>query len=167
MGQAYRMLGFVVIAILYVVIGIMAARGTIGIFRKMFTPKVEQIFYAMFLMLVAGFYLAFAAYFDAASAWRLETTAVVVFVALGLVGMRLPMALIVGYPLHGLWDALHEIPAHGGPSAFGPGQMTAIPLAYGFFCAAFDFYMAIYFYQRRVEWNAARDAGPSARTVRS
>jgi hypothetical protein len=160
-------LGFVVIAALYVVIGIMAARGTIGIFRKMFTPKVEQIFYAVFLMLVAGFYLAFAAYFDAASAWRLETTAVVVFVALGLVGMRLPVGLIVGYPLHGLWDALHELQAHGAPSGFGPGQMTAIPLAYGFFCAAYDFYIAIYFYRRRAEWNAARDAGRSATTAGS
>ncbi len=72
MDQGYKMLGFAVIVILYLVIGIMAARGTIGIFRKILAPKSEQIFYAIFLILVAAFYLAFAAYFEAASAaWRL------------------------------------------------------------------------------------------------
>jgi len=154
-GQGYKMLGFVVIAILYIVIGVMAATGTICIFRKIFTPKSEQIFYAMFLALVAGFYLAFVAYFGAASAWPLEGTAVVAFVAIALLGVRLPFALIVGYSLHGLWDFLHELQAHGGHSAFASGQLTAIPLAYGFFCAAFDFYMAVYFYRRHVEWSAA------------
>ena len=43
MAQGYKMLGFVVIAILYIAIGIMAAMGTICIFRKIFTPKAEQI----------------------------------------------------------------------------------------------------------------------------
>ena len=52
MGPGYTMLGFIVIAFLYVVIGIMAATGTISIFRKIFTPKPEQIFYAMLLVLV-------------------------------------------------------------------------------------------------------------------
>ena len=158
MDQGYKMLGFVVIASLYVVIGIMAARGTIGIFQKLLTPKSEQIFYAVFLMLVATIYLAFVAYFGAATAWQLETTVVVAFVALGLLGVRLPLALIAGYSVHGLWDLLHELQAHGGYSAFRPGQLTAIPLAYGFFCAAFDLYMAAYFYQRRVEWSAKRKA---------
>lgn len=74
------------------------------------------------------------------------------FAAIGLLGVRLPYALIVGYSLHGLWDLLHEFQAHGTYSAFKPGQLTAIPLAYGVFCAAFDFYMATYFYGRRAEW---------------
>lgn len=155
MGQDYSVLGFVVIVILYIVIGLMAARGTISIFRKIFSPRSEQIFYAMFLILVAAFYLAFAAYFREAAAWRLETTVVLAFVALGLVGVRLPFALIVGYSLHGLWDLLHELQAHGVYSAFQPGRLTAIPLAYGVFCAAFDFSMAAYFYGRRADWNAA------------
>ena len=50
--------------------------------------------------------------------------------------------------------------AHGVYSAFQPGQLTAIPLAYGVFCAAFDFCMAAYFYARRAEWIAARKAVP-------
>jgi hypothetical protein len=159
MGQLF---GFIVIVVLYVVIGLMAATGTSSIFRKMFTPKAEQIFYAMFLILIAGFYLAFTAYFEATTAWRVEGAVVLGFVAIALVGVRLPFALIVGYALHGSWDLLHELHAHGAYSAFEPGQLTAIPLAYGAFCAAFDFYMAAYFYGRRAEWSAAWKALPRA-----
>ena len=155
MERGYTMLGFIVIVILYAVIGLMAAAGAIFITRKMLPPKAEQIFYAMFLIMIAAFYLAFTAYFKMATAWRLETAVVVAFVAIGLLGARLPFALIVGYSLHGLWDLLHELQAHGAISAFEPGQLTAIPLAYGVFCAAFDFCMAAYFYARRVEWIAA------------
>jgi hypothetical protein len=160
MGEGYKTLGFIVIAILYVVVGIMAARGTIGIFRKIFTPKTEQIVYAIFLIIIAALYLAFAAYFEATTAWQLETIVVVAFAAMGLLGIRLPVALIVGFPLHGIWDILHELQSHAGYSAFEPGQLTAIPLAYGFFCAAFDFYVAVYFVQRRAEWKAAWKAVP-------
>ena len=77
------------------------------------------------------------------------------FVAIGLLGTRLPFALIVGYSLHGLWDLLHELQAHGAYSGFGPGRLTAIPLAYGVFCLAFDFFMAAYCYRRWPDWNAA------------
>ena len=154
MGEGYGMLGFVVIVILYAGIGLMAAAGTIVTVRKILGPKAEQIFYAISLIMIATFYLAFAAYFEVATAWRVETAAVVAFVAIGLLGVRLPFALIAGYSLHGLWDLLHELQAHGA-SAFEPGQLTAIPLAYGIFCAVFDFYMAAYFYTRRAEWSAA------------
>ena len=154
------MLGFVTIVLLYGVIGVMAAKGTIGVFRKMLAPKSEQFFYAIFLILIAALYLAFVAYFGVATAWRLETTVVFAFAAIGLLGMRLPVALIVGYSLHGLWDLLHELQAHGACSAFEPGQLSAIPLAYGVFCSVFDFYMAAYFYRRRAKWSAAWKAVP-------
>jgi hypothetical protein len=85
----------------------------------------------------------------------LETAVVFAFAAIALLGMRLPVALIVGYSLHGLWDLLHELQAHGAHSGFEPGQLTAIPLAYGVFCAAFDFCMGAYLYTRRAEWSAA------------
>jgi hypothetical protein len=162
MGQGYSnsMIGFLVIVVLYATIGLLAAAGTICMARKFLAPKAEQIFYAMFLIMIAAFYLAFAAYFGAASAWRAETTAVLVFAALGLLGARLPFALILGYSLHGLWDLLHELQAHGGYSAFAPGRLTAIPLAYGIFCLAFDFGMAAYCFTRRAEWAAAWKAAP-------
>jgi hypothetical protein len=155
MDQGHSMLGFAVIVILYAVIGLMAAAGAICMARKLLAPKAEQIFYAMFLIMIASFYLAFTAYFRVATAWRLETAVVVAFVAIGLLGARLPFALIAGYSLHGLWDLLHELQAHGAYSAFEPGQLTAIPLAYGIFCVAFDFCMAAYSYARRAEWSAA------------
>src|SRR5262249_32464597 len=161
MGQGQSMLGFAVIVVLYAVIGLMAAAGTIFIARKILTPRAEQIFYAVFLIMIAAFYLAFAAYFGvAATAWQVETAAVVAFVAIALLGARLPAALIVGYLLHGVWDLLHELQAHGTYSPVGPGQVTAIPLAYGVFCAAFDFCIAAYIYARRAEWNAAWKAEP-------
>jgi len=160
MGHGYSTLGFVVIIVLYAVIGLMAAAGTISTIRKVLVPRREQIFYAIFLFIFPAFYLAFAAYFGATSAWRMETSVVIAFVVIGLLGVRLPYALIVGYSLHGLWDLLHELQAHGAYAAFEPGKLTAIPLAYGFFCAAFDFSMAAYFYTRRGEWSAARKAMP-------
>lgn len=155
MGQGYSMMGFVVIVILYATVGLMASAGTIFIARKFLAPKAEQIFYAMFLIMVAAFYLAFAAYFGAASAWRMEAEVVAAFAAIGLLGARVPFVLIVGYLLHGLWDVLHELQAHGASSLFEPGQLTAIPLAYGIFCLCFDFCVAAYAYTRRGEWNAA------------
>jgi hypothetical protein len=168
MSHTYGTLGFVVIVILYGGIGFAAAVGTISIVRKIFTPKAEQILYAMSLIVIALIYLAFTAYFGLASAWRLEVAAVAVFAALGLLGVRLPYALIVGYPLHGLWDLLHELQAHGVCSAFDPGQLTTIPLAYGVFCAVFDVYVGVYFYTRRGEWNASwkTDDSPAIRLGR-
>ena len=158
MGQGYSTLGFVVIVILYATVGLMAAVGTTYIARKIFAPKAEQIFYALFLIMIAAFYLAFAAYFGATDAWRMETTVVVAFVAIALLGARLPFALMAGYLLHGVWDLLHELQAHGAYSTF-PGRLTAIPLAYGVFCAVFDFYMAWYLYSRRADWAAAWKPG--------
>jgi len=153
-------LGFVVIVILYATIGVMGAAGAIFLVRKFLGPKGEQVFYGLFLIMIAAFYLAFAAYFGAAAAWQVEISAVVVFSLIGLFGTRLPIALIVGYPLHGLWDLLHELQAHGAWLGFEPEQLTAIPLAYGIFCLAFDFYVAVYFHTRRGEWDAAWTAPP-------
>ena len=155
MSHAYSMLGFVVIVTLYGAIGYLAAAGAISTARKIFAPKTEQIVYAMSLIVIALLYLAFTAYFGVASVWRVEVAAVAAFAALGLMGVRLPFALIVGYPLHGLWDLLHELQAHGVCSAFDHGQLTPIPLAYGVFCAVFDCYVGAYFYTRRADWSAA------------
>jgi hypothetical protein len=74
-----------------------------------------------------------------ATAWWLETAVVVAFIAIALPGARLPFFLIIGYSLHGLWDLLHELQARGAYSAFQPGQLTPIPLAYGVFLCGFRF----------------------------
>ena len=164
MSQEYSMLGFFVIVILYATVGLLAAAGSISITRKLFGPRAEEAFYGVFLILVAAFYLAFVAYFENPAAWRAETAAVVVFAVIGLFGVRLPIALVIGYPLHGVWDLLHELFAQGAFSAFEPGQLTAIPLAYGVFCAAFDVGIAAYAYAQRVEWDAAWTAQPQPET---
>ena len=155
MDERYSMIGFVVIVVLYAVVGLMAAAGAISITRKIFGPKVEQVFYGVFLILIAGFYLAFVAYFGKATAWRVETAAVVFFALVGLFGARLPIALVIGYALHGAWDLVHELQAQGAISTYYLGPLTAVPLAYGVFCAALDVCIAAYAFKRRDEWSAA------------
>ena len=72
MGETSRMIGFIVIVVLYLTIGFLSAAGSIYITRKIFKPKAEQTFYGFFLIAIAGFYLAFTAYFGTEAAWRLE-----------------------------------------------------------------------------------------------
>ena len=109
-------IGLIVIVALYITIGVMSAAGSVYISKSIFSAKLEQIFFGLFLIPIAGFYLAFTAYFGDKDAWRLEATAVAVFTVFGLVGVRVPFALIVGYLLHGLWDVVHEFNAHAGGS---------------------------------------------------
>ena len=144
-----------VIIIFYAGIGLLAAVGSIFISLKLFSARGQQISFALFFVAIAGFYLAFTAYFKDQGAWQLEIGAVIFFAVFGVLGLRLPFALIIGYTLHGIWDVIHEIAAHGGASLFGPQEMTELPLAYGAFCAAFDLCVAVYFYTRRRDWNAA------------
>src|SRR5258708_9623477 len=129
----YSMLGFLVIVVLYATIGLLAATGAISITRKIFGPKAEQVFYGLFLVIIAAFYLAFVAYFGNAAAWRVGTGAVVLFALIGLFCRRLPTALGVGYALPRGWDLVHELPAQGAISTYYLGPLTAGPLAHGAF----------------------------------
>src|SRR5437868_15171580 len=131
------LMALTVILVLYVTVGVLAAIGTAYLSKTLLPPKLEQIVYAMYLVMIAGFYLAFTAYFASEQAWRVESTAVLCFALIALAGIRVPYALIAGYLLHGLWDVIHELQAHAGLSVFEPGQTTAIPLAYGAFCATY------------------------------
>lgn len=155
-------IGFGVIVVLYASIGLLAALGSGLLTRTLFAPRHEQVFYGVFLVAVAAFYLAFAAYFGAGSSWVVESTAVIVFAVLGLAGTRLPAALILGYPLHGLWDLLHEWHAHAGAVIVAPEQLTPIPLGYGVFCLAFDVGIAVYFVTRRSAWVEPETSGEPA-----
>jgi hypothetical protein len=150
-------IGLMVIVGLYISIGAMSAAGSVYIARSIFSAKAEQIFFGLFLIPIAGFYLAFTAYFGNKDAWQLEATAVAVFAVFGLVGVRVPFALIVGYLLHGLWDAVHEFNAHAEGSLLAR-QITSVPLGYAFFCATYDLLLAAYFYTRRNDWHAAWSA---------
>jgi phosphate/sulfate permease len=56
-------IGLIVIVALYVTIGVMSAAGSVYIAKSIFSAKVEQIFFGLNLIPIAGFYLAFTAYF--------------------------------------------------------------------------------------------------------
>jgi hypothetical protein len=78
----------------------------------------------------------------------------------------LPAVLIAGYALHGIWDLLHEVEAHAGLDVFAGREATQIPLAYGAFCATYDWAISLYFWHRRGRWSAAwktREADASRR----
>src|SRR5260221_9226931 len=107
----YSMLGFLVIVVLYATIGLLAATGAISITRKIFGPKAEQVFYGLFLVIIASFYLAFVAYFGNAAAWRAETVAVGFHALIGRFCVRLPTAPVIAYGLHGGLDLLHQLRA--------------------------------------------------------
>jgi hypothetical protein len=92
-------------------------------------------------------YLAFVAYFGHYSTLLPEASAVAVFAVLGLLGLRFPALLVLGYALHGGWDLAHEIWVHLGGGAGGARPLTDMPLAYGVFCAAYDWCMAVFLHQ--------------------
>jgi hypothetical protein len=150
---------FVIIG-LYISIGLISAVGSVALSKKVFSARAEQLFFGLFLVPIAGLYLAFTAYFGNEGAWRLEAGAVAVFAVLGVLGSRVPLALTLGYTLHGPWDLLHELHAHAGVD-FATMTVTEIPLAYGAFCATYDWCMAAYFYRRGRQWSAAWGAQTS------
>ena len=136
----------------YLVIGVLAAIGSVTISRSRFSPRVEHRFFALLLIPIAAMYLAFMAYFGDYSTLRPEASAVAVFAVFGLLGLRFATLIVLGYALHGGWDLVHEIWMHLGAGAGGARPLTDIPLAYGVFCAAYDWYMAAYFHTRRAAW---------------
>jgi hypothetical protein len=66
-GSGSQFIGGLVVALLYVVIGLLGAIGSIVVVRRMFRGRWEQIFWTLFLFVIAAFYLSFAAYFEAAN----------------------------------------------------------------------------------------------------
>ena len=142
------------ILVWYFGIGVVAAIGAVTISRARFSPRIEHIFFALLLVPIAAMYLVYVAYFGDHSALRLETYAVALFVVLGLSGLRVPALLLLGYALHGAWDLLHEVLLYQDPASTGVRSLTAIPLAYGAFCAAFDWCVAAYFYTRQAAWRS-------------
>jgi hypothetical protein len=143
-----------IIIVWYVCIGALAATGAMYLSYRFVPAKHEATLYGLFLIAIAAFYLACTWYFGDAAAWGLETAAVLAFAAAGCVGVRVPFVLIAGYALHGGWDLLHEIQAHTQVDVFGGRAATQIPLAYGAFCATFDWVIPVYFVYRRRAWIA-------------
>src|SRR5258708_20053196 len=96
-GSSSQFIGGLVVALLYVVIGLLSAVGSILVFRRIFQGRWEQIFWTSFLVVIAAFYLSFAAYFGAsAHAWQTELVGVAFFLACALVGFLSPPAVPPG-----------------------------------------------------------------------
>ena len=109
-GSSSRFFGGLIIALLYGVVGFLGAIGSILIFRRMFTGLWEQIFWASFLVVMAGFYLSFAAYFEVSTdAWHTELVGVAIFLICAVAGLFSRPILATGYVLHGLWDLVHGL----------------------------------------------------------
>lgn len=149
-GSTGQFVGGLVVIVLYAVIGLLSAIGSIFIFRRIFHGRWEQIFWTSFLVVIAAFYLSFAAYFGASShAWRVEVVGVAVFLAFAVGGLFSRPAIAAGYVLHGLWDLSHSL---SGTSLAGL-SLTGIPLGYGAFCATYDFTVAGYLLKSDTVWH--------------
>jgi hypothetical protein len=150
-GSTSQLIGGIVVAVLYAVIGLLSAIGSILVFRRMFQGRWEQIFWASFLVVVAAFYLSFAAYFEASNhAWRTELLAVAVFIICAVAGLFFRSAIAVGYVLHGLWDLSHCLSG----SSFAGLSTTEIPTGYGIFCSTYDLVVACYLMSSDTAWHA-------------
>ena len=149
-GSSSQFIGGLIVALLYAVIGLLSAIGSILIFRRIFQGRWEQIFWASFLIVIAAFYLSFAAYFGASTrAWQTEVLGVVVFLSCAVVGLFYRPAIAVGYVMHGLWDLSHSL---SGTSLAGL-SITEIPLGYGIFCLTYDFTVAWYLMISDTAWH--------------
>src|SRR5262245_48917662 len=149
-GSISQFVGGLIIALLYLVVGLLGALGSILIFRRLFQGRWEQIFWTSFLVVIAAFYLSFAAYFGASPhAWQTELIGVGVFLVCALCGLFSRPAIAIGYILHGLWDVSHCL---SGPSLAGV-SITDIPLGYGIVCSAFDFVVAAYLMISKTAWH--------------
>ncbi|HEY7247706.1 MAG TPA: DUF6010 family protein [Xanthobacteraceae bacterium] len=148
-GSSTQLIGGAIVALLYAVIGVLSAIGSIVVFRRIFHGRWERVFWASFLVVIAAFYLSFAAYFEASTdAWQTEAAGVAVFLACAVAGLFSPAAIAVGYVMHGLWDLSHCV--SGGLLAGLP--ITEIPLGYGIFCPTFDFIVAFYLITSDTAW---------------
>ncbi len=149
-GSTSQFVGGLIIALLYVVIGLLGAIGSILIFRQIFQGRWEQVFWTSFLVMIAAFYLSFAAYFGASShAWQTEIAGVAVFLVFAVGGLFSRSAIALGYVMHGLWDLSHCL---AGSSLAGL-SMTEIPLGYGTFCSTYDVTVACYLIISDTAWH--------------
>ena len=156
-GSTSQFIGGLVVALLYLVIGLLSAIGTILIVRRIFQGRWEQIFWASFLAVIAAFYLSFAAYFGASPhAWQTEVVGVAVFLVCAVCGLFFRPAIAVGYVMHGLWDLSHSL---SGSSLAGL-SITGIPLGYGIFCATYDFVVAGYLIRSDTAWHEFGEVRP-------
>lgn len=139
------------IFLLYATIAGLAGAGAIALSSRRLAPRTEPVAYGVLLVPIALYYLVFQAQLSPGGAGAPELLPALGFAALGLAGIRLAPLLALGYVGHGAWDLWHEVLMHQGQL----GNFTPIPLAYGIFCAGFDWVIGGYIWTRRDAWAAA------------
>jgi hypothetical protein len=151
-GSNGQFIGGLVVALLYVVIGVLSAIGSILVFRRIFQGRWEQIFWAWFLVVIAAFYLSFAAYFGASiHAWQTEILVVGGFLVCAVAGLFFRSVIAVSYVMHGLWDLSYCLTG----SSLAGLSITETPLGYGIFCSTYDFTVACYLMISDTTWHAS------------
>jgi hypothetical protein len=136
----------------YFLFGAAIAFGIAHVSRNYMPAKAEHIFFAIFLGVMASFYLPFVAFFGDLKTIGIELAAGALLAALGIIGFKEPGVMAAGYALHCVWDVAHEWNMHLGGHAW---ELTSVPLVYSSLCIAFDVYIAVYCLYRRKEWLAA------------
>jgi Family of unknown function (DUF6010) len=150
-GSSSQFIGGLIVVLLYAVVGLFSAVGSIVIFRRVFQGRWEQVFWSSFLVMIAAFYLSFAAYFGAsADAWQTELTFVGVVLVCAVAGLFYRPAIALGYVMHGLWDFSHGA---SGTSLWGL-SLSEIPLGYDIFCLTYDLTVAGYLTFSDTAWEA-------------
>ena len=121
-------------------VGLGAAIPSMAYFLFLSEP-VYVLHLAIFLSAIAGVYLGFSVLDGRVRSIILETTALLVFVALAIIGLKYSLLILAfGYFAHGVWDCLHH-----------PRLITTkIAPWYPPFCAVYDWsitaFILVYFY---------------------
>ena len=160
MYSGMNIMGLMAVSILYMSFGAAIAYAVANVGRNYMPAKAEHIFFAIFLGVMASFYLPFIAYFVDLKTTGTELAAVAFFATLGIIGLKEPAVMATGYAMHCVWDVAHEWNMHFGGHSW---ELTSVPLGYGGLCIAFDVFIAVYCLVRRKEWLAAwyKAAAPS------
>jgi hypothetical protein len=107
----------------------------VGLFASLIGFDKERSFYPTVLIVIAMYYLLFAAMAKSADALVAEALPVLLFAAAAALGFRgTPWIVVAGLALHGIFDLIHHtMITNPGVPAWWPG-----------FCLAFDLTAAAY-----------------------
>ncbi|RZO86224.1 MAG: hypothetical protein EVA65_04650 [Oceanococcus sp.] len=149
--------GGVMMIVLFLSVGVAAAGAFAFVARHVFLGRYERMFWSALLVVIAAFYLGFAAWYQAdAVAWRTELAAITVFAFVAVIGASSAPVLALGYLFHGVWDIAHSL--YGVIILGFPA--SEIPLGYGMFCLGFDVATAAYLFWWPKDWNTAGQFNP-------
>lgn len=95
----------------------------------------DRAFYPVVLVVIASYYILFAAMGASLQTLLIELAAAAAFAVVAVVGFKLnPWLIVIGLAAHGAFDLLHPLLAHN------PG----VPVWWPGFCLAYDFTAAVY-----------------------